>query len=104
MLPEEKRVKMDWESRLRNYNGKMLDVIIEDVAGSDPLAPPTTRSLHHVRLNDEKTHLQFYFNDIQFLAIPVYPDDRTRMDESEEETVFVSHDDNAKLIYKLRFC
>ena len=94
---------MDWELRLSIYYGKMMEVVIEDVAGSDPLAPPSTRTLHHVSLNDEKTHLQFYFNDIQFLAIPVFDDGRTRMEESDEETVILSHDDNAKLIYKLRF-
>lgn len=94
---------MDWELRLNDYNGKMMEIVIEDVAGSDPLAPPITRSLHHVRMNDEKTHLQFYFNDIQFLAIPVYPDDRTRMKESDDETMWLSHDDNAQLVYKLRF-
>jgi hypothetical protein len=94
---------MDWELRLSNYNGKMMEVVVEDIAGSDPLAPPSARTLHHVRLNDEQTHLQFYFNDIQFLAIPVFDDGRTRMEESDEETVFLSHDDNAKLIYKLRF-
>lgn len=94
---------MDWELRLRVYNGKEMEVIIEDLAGIDPLAPPTTRTLHHVHVNDEQTHVQFYFNEIQFLAIPIYDDGRTFMEESDAETTFISHDDNAKLIYKLCF-
>ncbi|CAG7641608.1 hypothetical protein PAESOLCIP111_04250 [Paenibacillus solanacearum] len=94
---------MSWESRLQMYNGKTVEIVIEDRAGSDPQAPPTTRSLHHVRMNEEKTHVQFYFNDIQFFAIPVFDDERTRLESSGGETVFVSQDDMAKLNYRLRF-
>ncbi|CAH1203887.1 hypothetical protein PAECIP111893_02106 [Paenibacillus plantiphilus] len=94
---------MNWESRLAAYCGKMMEVIIEDYAGSDPLAPTSSRQLHHVRLVDERTHLQFYFTEVQFLAIPVFEDDRTRLEESEAGAVFISNDDNAKLIYKMRF-
>ncbi|QMV44535.1 hypothetical protein [Cohnella cholangitidis] len=94
---------MDWETRLNAYQGYKMEVIIEDVAGTDPLAPPTARTLHHVRLAEEQTHLQFYFNETQFLAIPVYDDDRTRVEQTGAETIFCSHDDSAKLIYKLRF-
>lgn len=95
---------MDWELRLSAYNGKMMEVVIEDVAGTDPLAPSSTRALHHVRLVDEQTHLQFYFNDNQFLAIPVFDDGRTHIEQSDEEMVFQSYDESAKLVYKLRFC
>ncbi|MBW7475246.1 hypothetical protein K0T92_10855 [Paenibacillus oenotherae] len=93
----------NWEHRLASYYGKRMELIIEDYAGSDPLAPPASRPLHHVMLAHEGTHLQFYFNEKQFLAIPVYDDDRTRLQEAEQGTVFTSEDTAAKLIYTVRF-
>lgn len=93
---------MDWVNRLSRYNGSKMEVVIEDIAGIDPVAPPTIRTLHHISLS-EGTHLQFYFNETQFLAIPVYEDDKTSLEELGDELVFRSHDESAKLIYKLRF-
>lgn len=93
----------DWENRLSGYYGKMMEVMIEDCAGSDPLAPPASRLLHHVRMVDERTYLQFYFNEIQFLAIPVFDDERTRLEQLKTGTVFISQDADAKLIYRMRF-
>jgi hypothetical protein len=93
---------MDWETQLGRYAGKKVEVVIEDLAGADPLAPAAMRTLHKVRLTDEGTHVQIFFNDTQFLSIPVFDDLRTCIDEAAGETLFISHDEAGKLIYKLR--
>lgn len=88
---------MDWQNSLANWIGNQVTVTIEDQAGPDPVSPPRSFVLIRLRLTEEKTHLQFFLNDNQFVSVPIFTDGRTRLIEQE----FVSEDVKAKLIYMI---
>ncbi|MWC29895.1 hypothetical protein [Paenibacillus sp. MMS18-CY102] len=93
---------MDVEAALRPLCGKEVEAVIEDLAGHDPVAPPRTFELMRVKLLPEGTHLQCYLNLTQFLSIPVFSDERTRLTlDGPNGTTFVSEDLQGQLRYML---
>ncbi|EFM12199.1 hypothetical protein PaecuDRAFT_0879 [Paenibacillus curdlanolyticus YK9] len=93
---------MDVEAAIRPLCGRMVEVCIEDLAGRDPVAPPRTFELLRVKLLPEGTHLQCYLNVTQFLSIPVFGDERTKLTlDGPSGTTFVSEDSHGQLRYTM---
>lgn len=89
--------------RLKDFYGQAIEIRIEDLAGNDPIAPPIHKKLDHVAFDEEGTHLKFYFNATQFLAIPYFDDDRTTLEKLAIRPKFVSHDTAGQLVYSVYF-
>lgn len=88
---------MNWEERLSGWVGRLVDIRIEDQAGEDPVAPPKMVQLHRVESAENGRMLQLYLNEKQFIYVPVFEENYTRLSEK----VFESEDVQAKLIYKV---
>ncbi|MCZ8518187.1 MULTISPECIES: hypothetical protein [Paenibacillus] len=92
------------EKQMKLLCGRKVEARIEDMTGSDALAPPHTFELVRAVLVPEGTHLKCYMNLSQHLSIPVFADERTRVDTDEQGAArLVSVDPEAGLRYKLRW-
>ncbi|MBB3111175.1 hypothetical protein FHS18_003243 [Paenibacillus phyllosphaerae] len=93
---------MDVEKALKPLCGRTVEALIEDLAGHDPVAPPRIFELIRVKLLPEGTHLKCYLNLTQFLSIPVFDDEQTRLTlDGPDGTTFVSEDLKGQLRYTL---
>jgi hypothetical protein len=98
----EEAIPLDWEKRLRQYEGSPIQIWIEDRSGEEQTKPkPFT--LYRVQQSKDSESLQFYLNADQFLTIPLFDDMRTRIEEGQASAAFVSEDHHAKLLYWVYF-
>lgn len=89
---------MNWLELLGGWTGRTVIAAIEDQAGLDPVSAPKTFVLHRVRLTGERTHLQLYLNDSQFVSVPLFNDGSTEFSDGE----FRSEDSASMLRYTIR--
>ncbi|PZD95584.1 hypothetical protein DNH61_13740 [Paenibacillus sambharensis] len=88
---------MNWTEEMQGWAGRFIEIRIEDQAGDDPIAQPRIEMLAKLRMSDDGDVLEWYFNDRQFLAVPVYNDGRT----VREGKLFRSADEGNKLVYRI---
>jgi hypothetical protein len=98
----EEAIAMDWETRLRQYEGSPIRIWIEDRSGEEQ-TKPKPYTLYRVQQSKDPEALQFYLNANQFLTIPLFDETRTRIEEGPVTTAFVSEDHQAKLLYWVHF-
>lgn len=90
---------MNWVEQLAAYVGREMECWIEDVSG-EKKTEPTVRKLH--KLERSEDGLKLYFNDTQFLTVPLFEENKTTYNSTKHE--FVTRHEEAELIYWLRFC
>jgi hypothetical protein len=93
---------MDWVKQLSPFEGTSIRIWIEDRSGEEQ-TKPKDYTLFKVKKSSDQEYLQFYLNPTQFLTVPVFNDERTRMERIHSEEVWVSHDRDAKLLYWIYF-
>lgn len=93
---------MEWEKQLSKYEGSPIKVWIEDRSGEEQTEPKSF-TLYKVQKSDDEEYIQFYLNPTQFLSVPIFDDNHTRIEKSNAEECFVSHDSHAKLLYWVYF-
>lgn len=93
---------MDWVSQLSIFEGSSIKVWIEDRSGEEQTKPQQF-TLYKVQNSDDQGYLKFYLNPTQFLSVPIFDDNQTRMEESNSKACFVSDDAQAKLLYWVYF-
>jgi len=94
---------MRWEEKLSKWIGSQIEVHIEDLAGLDPIAPPKKMTLEKIRVTDDQQYIQIYMNEHQFLAIPLHGEAFTRLETSDQGTLFRSIHTASQLVYKVHF-
>lgn len=93
---------MEWDMMLSKYEGSRITVWIEDLSGEEQTQPkPFT--LFKTALTDNQAYLKFYFNADQFLSVPLFDDELTKLGRSQARDCFVSHDLQANLRYHIYF-
>lgn len=93
---------MDWQNQLAKYEGSPIKVWIEDQSGEE-LAQPKPFALYKVAKTANQQYLQFYLTPTQFFSVPLFDGDFTKMEKTAEGDSFVSHDVEAKLLYRVYF-
>lgn len=82
---------MGWKMRVR----------IKDAAGKHH-----TPNRHYTLAGARRTEdgeLRLYFNELQFLAVPLFGGDNTRLESTPQGGRFISHDRERGLIYDVEF-
>lgn len=93
---------MNWENVLSKYEGSPIKVWIEDRSGEEQTQPKQF-TLFKVTKAADQEYLQFYLNKGQFLSVPIFDENLTKMKKTEAGESFVSHDIKAKLLYWVYF-
>lgn len=91
---------MDWEHKLSSYEGKLISIWIEDQSGEEQ-TKPKTYTLNKVEMESEA--LKFYISPTQFLVVPLFGEEQTKLVNTASEVYFVSHDVDSKLVYRVYF-
>ncbi len=95
-------IYIDWVKQLSRHEGKLIRIWIEDRSG-EKQTEPKQFLLHKVQDSVDPGYMQFYLNPTQFLTVPIFDDNHTRIEQSNGEECFVSHDSQAKLLYRVYF-
>jgi hypothetical protein len=88
-------VDKQWNQRFEEFIGQSMRITICGGEGEE-IAPAVTKPLHHVGLCPDQTHIRLYFNELQFVAIPV---DSEWSEASEQVTAY---DTEGKLTYMIQ--
>jgi len=94
---------MEWEKELSTYLGCPIEVWIEDHSGEEQTKPKQYSSLFRIKISDDPKYLQFYLNPAQFLSVPIFDENLTKLVKSDGRYHFVSHDLKGKLTYWIFF-
>ncbi|MUT67974.1 hypothetical protein [Paenibacillus sp. NEAU-GSW1] len=95
---------MDWEKGLSAYLGRPIEVWIEDHSGEEQTKPKPYPSLFKAKVSEDRKFVQLYLQPTQFLAVPVFDDNATKLEQSGGgRPYFVSHDLEGKLTYWVYF-
>jgi hypothetical protein len=91
---------MDWEQRLVPYEGRLISIWIEDQSGEEQ-TKPKSYTLSKVEKSSGEETLKLYISPTQFLYVPLFGEELTKLDMTDVEDHFVSHDAEAKLVYRV---
>lgn len=93
---------MGWVNRLSKYVGSSINVWIEDRSGEEQ-TKPKAYTLYKIEQSRDQQLLLIYLNETQYLSIPLFEEALTRLEPNEKGEVFVSHDQQGKLLYWVYF-
>ena len=91
---------MDWEQQLLPYEGRLISIWIEDQSGEEQ-TKPKSYTLNKVEKSKDEETLKFYISPTQFLYVPLFGEDQTKLEYTDIEDSFVSHDIENKLVYRV---
>lgn len=94
-------IDTNWETVLFRYKGWKMKVQIADVTGHH-LSPVRYYTLEQLKRTEDR-ELRFYFNELQFIAAPLFVGEDTRHMVTVNGGRFVSHDRERDLIYTFDF-
>lgn len=75
---------------------------IEDRSGEEQTQPKHA-ALYKVQISDDQANVQFYLTPTQFISVPMFGENQTRMESNLYEERFVSHDLQRQLVYWIYF-
>lgn len=90
-----------WETALFRYKGWKMKVQIADAAGQHQ-TQVRYQTLERVYAS-EPGELRLYFNEVQFLSVPLFGGEDTRHQVTATGGQFLSHDRERDLIYTIDF-
>jgi uncharacterized membrane protein len=93
---------VDWEKQLAKYEGYPIKIWIEDRSGEEQTQPKQA-ALYKVQISDDQAYVQFYLTPTQFISVPIFDGNQTRMESDSFEERFVSHDLQEQLLYWIYF-
>jgi len=91
---------LDWEQKLLPYEGRLISIWIEDQSGEEQ-TKPKSYTLNKVEKSKDEETLKFYISPTQFLYVPLFGEDQTKLEYTDIEDSFVSHDIENKLVYRV---
>ena len=91
---------MNWEQQLLPYEGRLISIWIEDQSGEEQ-TKPKSYTLNKVEKSKDEETLKFYISPTQFLYVPLFGEDQTKLEYTDIEDRFVSHDVENKLVYRV---
>lgn len=100
-VDEKERRPGDWPTVLFRYKGWKMKVQIADASGHHQ-TQVRYQTLERVEQREE-AELRFYFNEVQFLAVPVFGQGDTEHRVTSEGGSFVSRDRDRELVYTIDF-
>jgi hypothetical protein len=92
---------VDWPTVLFRYKGWKMKVQIAD-ASAQHQTQVRYQTLEQVKQSEE-SELRFYFNELQFLAVPLFDNGDTKHTNTMDGGRFTSHDRSRDLIYTIDF-
>ncbi|MFB3162025.1 hypothetical protein ABLO26_11655 [Neobacillus sp. 179-J 1A1 HS] len=80
---------------LRGFVGARVEVSVHDQQGGDQ-APAINKKLEKIEYCPDQTHIRFYFDRFNFIAVPI------ASDMAQSETLFSASDTESGLTYTFR--
>lgn len=80
---------------LKRFVGAAVEISVHDQQGEDQ-APAIKKQIEKIEYCPDHTHIRFYFNHLNFIAVPL------ASDMAQSETLFSASDTESGLIYTFR--